>query len=236
MSYEILKERVDRLREVHLQSIASYYAYEGIQVYRATNLHGEELANKHAEAIGVYKGFFNSAEKALNVNLHLSVAKLFDSHKDALHIEKLLRYTESNQSKLIVEQESDLEGEKEYTAELAKVYAGLDLDDLLEIKADLELAENKIKRLKDIRDQEVAHNNLIKPEKLEYLTYQEFVELIDLSEKILNLISGKIYGDTAYFDPFKKQTIEDTNSLLKLVGKSNRIIEYNTSRSFSALD
>ena len=221
----LLKERVKRLRSIHLQAVASFHAFEVIQEYRATNLHGSELAQKHAEAIGAYKGFFNTAEKALNTELHISVAKLFDSHKDALHIEKLVNYAEQNQARLTAPQRAELDDNDKYSSELAAVYEGLNRDDLLDIKCKLEAAKDKIARLKDVRDKEVAHVNIKKPEELKYLSYQEFVELIELSEKILNLVSNKIYGDIAVFDHYKDQVVEDTQSLLRLVGKAEGIIE-----------
>lgn len=219
----ILQSRVERLRRLHLKAIGAFNAFEQIQEYRAPNLIGQELAHKHAQAIGSYKGFFNTAENALNTELHISVAKLFDSHKDALHIEKLVNYAEQNQSYITAAQRAAL-NDAEAAPEIAKIYEGLNRDELLQIKADLDDAKDKIARLKDVRDKEVAHANIAKPE-LTYLTYQEFVELIELSEKILNLVSRKLYGDVAWFEHYRDQVVEDTKSLLRLVGKSEGISE-----------
>lgn len=221
----ILKERVERLRRIYLKAIAAFNAFEQIQEYRASNLHGKELAHKHAQAMGVYKGFFNTAENALNTELHIALAKLFDSHKSALHIEKLVNYAEQNQTKLTATQQAELDDNASYSSELATVYAGLQRDELLEIRDELKSAEDKIARLKMVRDKEVAHINIKKPDDLKYLTYQEFVELIELSEKILNLVSKKFYGDVAWFEPYKERVVEDSKALLRLVGKSEGISE-----------
>lgn len=218
----IIKERVVRLRRIHLKAIASFNAFEQLKEFRAPNLIGKELAKKHAEAIGTYKGFFNTAENALNTELHIAVAKLFDSHKDALHIEKLVNYAEQNQQKISAIQINSLDENSEFATELARVYEGLNKDDLLEIKSDLNTAKDKIARLKLVRDKQVTHEDIGK-QKIEYLTYQEFHELIELSEKIINLISEKIYSDVAYFVPYKEQVVEDTKSLLRLVAKSEGV-------------
>lgn len=223
--FKTLKERVERLRKIHLKAIGSFNVFEQLQEFRAPNLIGNELAHKHAEAIGVYKGFFNTAEHALNTEMHIAVAKLYDSHKDALHIEKLVNYAEQNQSELTASQKAELDEDSTYSSELATVYEGLNRDDLLAIKTDLEAAKDKIERLKEVRDKEVAHINIKKPAKLKYLTYQEFVELIELSDKILNLVSQKLYSDVAYFVPYKEQVVEDTKSLLRLIAKSEGIAE-----------
>jgi hypothetical protein len=224
--FGVLKERIERLRKIHLKAIASFNAFEQLQEFRAPNLIGKELAQKHAEAVGTYKGFFNTAENALNTELHISVAKLFDSHRDALHIEKLVNYAEQNQDAISASQQAGLNEDTEYSNELAKVYAGLNHDDLLKIKIDLDAAKDKIARLKEVRDKQVAHEDIKKPE-LKYLTYEEFVELIELSEKILNLVSHKVYSDVAYFVPYKEQVVEDSKSLLRLVAKSEEISETN---------
>ena len=217
--FELLKERIERLRRIHLQAMSSFCIYEELQEYRAPNIQGQELAQLHAQAVGVYRGFFNIVEKALNTELHLSVAKLFDSHKDALHIERLVNYAEQNQTILTNAQKADLDEDDNYSSELATVYEGLSRSDLLEIRDKLAVAEDKINRLKIVRDKEVAHINISTPE-IKYLTYEEFAELIDLSEKILNLVSRKIYGDVAWFEPYKDEVTEGTQGLLRLVEKS----------------
>ncbi len=221
--FSVLKERIERLRKIHLKAIGAFNAFEQLQEFRAPNLIGEELAHKHAQAVGVYKGFFNVAENALNTELHIAVAKLFDSHKDALHIEKLVNYAEQNQRTISARQQASLDEDAEYSSELAKVYEGLSRDDLLEIKSSLESAGDKIARLKDVRDKEVAHVDVKKQENLKYLTYEEFAELIELSKKILNLISKKLYGDIAWFELYKEQVVEGSQLLLRLVAKSEGI-------------
>lgn len=223
--FELLKERVEKLRRIHLKAMSSFRVFEEIQEYRAPNIHGKELARLHAQAMGAYKGFFNIAEHALNTEVHLAVAKLFDSHKDALHIEKLVNYAEQNQASLTSAQTADLDDEDEYSSELARVYEGLSREDLLAIRTDLITSEDAINRLKTVRDKEVAHIDIKHTEELEYLTYQEFVDLIDLSERILNLVSRKIYGDVAWFEPYKDEVTQDTQSLLRLVGKTYGITE-----------
>lgn len=223
--FTILKERVERLRKIHLKAIASFHAFEVLQEYRATNIHGAELAGLRAQAVASYKGFFNTAQDALNTELHIAVAKLFDSHKDALHIDKLVNFAEANQTKITASQGAALDEDSAVTTEITRVYPGLDKNDLMGIKNDLDNAREKIARLKNVRDQEVAHINLSQPKTLSYLTYEEFVELISLSEKIVNLISKRLYGDIALFGPYIKQVVGDTQSLLNLVGKAEGIIE-----------
>lgn len=213
----MLKERVERLRRIHLKALAAFNAFEQMQEYRAPNIYGEEIAHRHAEALGMYKGFFNTVQNALNTELHISIAKLFDSHKDALHIEKLVNYAEQNQTVLTSAQKAELDEEADYAEELSDAYEGLSKGELLAIRSDLYNSQRVIARLKDIRDKEVAHINIKTPEVLGYLTYGELSDLISLSEKILNLVSKKIYGDIAIFDPYKDTVVGDSKALFELV-------------------
>jgi hypothetical protein len=222
-----LKERIERLRRIHLKALGAFNVFEQLQEYRAPNLLGKELAQKQAQAVGSYKGFFNIVENALNTELHITVAKLFDSHKDALHVEKLVNYAEQNQSIITSMQQESLDDDNEFSSELAKVYEGLNRNDLLRIKKLLDADKGKIERLKIIRDKKVAHEDIRGAAEIKYLTYQEFAELIELSETILNLVSKRIYGDIAWFEPYKGQVVEDAKSLLRLVGKSEGIFEKN---------
>jgi len=225
MSAELrdLESRVEKLRRIHLKALASFHIFELLKEFRAPNLIGRELAKKHAQSLGAYKGFFNIAEEALNTELHISVAKLFDSHEDALHIEKLVNYAEQNQKSLTKQQTKDLDKDKTYSNELANVYEGLSKDDLKSIKSDLDLAGDKITRLKTIRDTQVAHTDIRKKDDDTSLTFEEFKELIDLSEKIINLVSVRIYGNTAWNEFYKEQVIDDTKALLELVDGSSRV-------------
>ena len=220
--FTIFKERVEKLRSLHRKALASYHIFETLQEFRAPNLIGKELAHKHAQSLGAYKGFFNIVVNALNTEMHIAVAKLFDSHKDALHIEKLVNYAEQNQKQLTAAQTAQLDSNNGYSKELAKVYEGLKREDLLSIKSDLEAAKDKIERLKVIRDKQVAHTDIKEKEDLTYLTYEEFADLIQLSEKILNLVSVRLYGNTAWNEIYKNQVLDDTKALLDLVDKSTR--------------
>jgi hypothetical protein len=97
---EVLKERVERLRKLHLRALGAFHALEEMLKFTAPNMVGQERARKNAEAIGVHKGYLNVVRKALNTELHMSLAKIYGDHKDALHIVKLVNYTVANKKAL----------------------------------------------------------------------------------------------------------------------------------------
>jgi hypothetical protein len=100
---------------------------------------------------------------------------------------------------------------------LAEVYDGLTVKEQQEIIADLKAVDNKIKRLKDIREKILAHEDLGNPEDLEPVSFNDLSDLIELHDKIINTISRKYYGNAALFDFYKNQVSLDSKGLLQLV-------------------
>ena len=214
-----LHRRILKLRSVHLRALASFNAFEQIQIMRAPNVVGRENAARNARAMGAYKGFFNTAEKALNLEFLISLAKLFDNHKDALHIDKLVNFAEQNQRSFTAEDFAEYNEGRIYLAELKDAYEGMKREDLLEVKNELANVEEITAKLKIMRDKLLAHIELNEPV-LDEITYEEIAMLINTSERILNLVSSKVNHDTAYFGAYQEQVIEDTRRLIGLVRKS----------------
>jgi hypothetical protein len=80
---------------------------------------------------------------------------------------------------------------------------------------ELESSQPEILRLKTVRDKQVAHENLNHPEEYDYNTYENLANLIEMSERFLNKISVRFYGNTALNSNYKAQVINDTRSLLR---------------------
>ena len=213
---KVLKERVNRLRKLHLRALGSYHALEQMLKFTAPNIVGKDQADKNAQAFERYAGYLMVARHALETEAHLSLAKIYDDHKDALHIVKLLNYVDGNKKKLTTYKK--LLDDPAGAQELADVYEGLTAKERQRISKDLDAASDKIRRLKDIRDKIVAHEDLKAPEGgIEGVSYQDLSDLIDLHEKIINTISGKHYGETMFSGPYRDDVIAHSQSLLSLI-------------------
>jgi hypothetical protein len=213
-----LKRRIDKLRSAHLRAFQYFYAYDTISELRAPNLIGEEEAHNNAEAIGLYKGFMNPSHTGLMTGFYVELAKVFDFHKDAIHLNKLLNYAEQNQKKLNVDAFAEFNEGRLYIEELKQKYEGMKRDDLLKVKSMLDDAQNKIERLKNIRDKQVVHIDVddsdIKP-----LTYEEIESLLLLSHEVLNIFSAKTNHETSDYQLIKQQVVDDTKELVALMRK-----------------
>lgn len=208
---EILKDRINRLRTIYLYALEAFHAYEQIQEYRNTGALELVVAQQHALDIGAYKGFMVPAERGLNMKLHIELAKLFIPYKGGLHLPKLVSFAKYSQVKILASSDArDIKG---------CPYQGLSEGEWLELESELECVSSLVKRLKVIRDKQVAHENINHPETYSYNTYDDLSSLIDLSGKILNKISIGFYGNSTWTELYREQVIDDTVSLLHLLSK-----------------
>lgn len=217
--YVELNRRLEELKKWHLRAVATFAAYETILKLRAPNLLGDE-AKRNTEAIGRYKGFFNTAEKACNYELLMTLSKIYVAHKDALYIERLVLFAEQNRKKLTAKDFKEFHDGRQYLNELVSSYEGMNNEDLKDIKERLEECRDSITKLKSLRDQALAHINL-KPIEEDPLTFQEIADLIELSEKILNTLSAKHFQNTSYYKIYEEQVINDTTGLVHLARLEN---------------
>lgn len=211
----LLRTRIKNLHKLYLRALGSYHAYEEMMEHRAPNIHGHQLAQLRAQSIGVYKGYFNIAQQALQTELYMALSHLYETDKSTLNISKVLSFAVHNQRKILAGQAY----RKDDNDRL-----GLSPEAVQEIEQKLEKANPKIKKLKKIRDKQVGHTSLnFNALEEDYPTYEEFYELIELAGSLINEISRKLYGEKAIFDVYKEQVTQDSRSLLRLVDKSEGI-------------
>lgn len=147
-----LKRRLDILTNLHLRALGAFNAYETILKLLAPNVVGEVEAKGYQAAMNRYKGFFNTAKRAYEYEMLMTLARIFVAHKDALYLERLINYAEQNRKKLSVDDFKEYHEDNTYLNELAASYEGLNNDDLKAIRQDLEKMRDPIERLKEFLD------------------------------------------------------------------------------------
>lgn len=208
-----LNKRIVRLRRVHQQAFCAFNVYEQLNELRAPNIVGDDEANKNAEVMSSYTGFFTAAESALNLEFLMLIAKLFDTHKDALHISRLINFAEQNQKQLTASDFKAFNEGRPYVDELVVRYEGIKREDLLDVGRRLTEAEPILQKLKDQRDKVMAHENLHR-QGLESISYEEIKRLLDLSHDILNIFSSKTNHETTSYSVLRGQAVDDTKRLI----------------------
>lgn len=218
--FPLLHKRLEKLKNLHTTALVSFNVYEALNKLRAPNIIGQDEAKANVNAIGRYKGLFNTAERGVLLNTLVCLSKIFVAHKDSLYLEKLVNFAEQNKSRLSADDFKEFHADRQYIDELVKEYNGLCQEDVQSIREDFARAQDSINRLKVIRDQQLAHTNLKDPDDTA-MKFQEIADLIALSEKVLNILSTKHFKNLMVFDVMRDQVETDTIGLVHLARLEN---------------
>lgn len=226
-------KKVTGLRTELFRAHSSFRAFEVIQEMRAPNIIGKTDAARNAKAIGDYKGFLNIAEHSLNTEFMVALAKLYDGHRQATSIPRLINYIRSNINNLSIDDFAKHFKDSPDLKYRISDYVGVKESDLRIAEGLISGLSPSIEKLKILRVKRIAHLEVKSPEeivqeteprevmpnesKIENLTYGEITELIEMADQILNKLSSLIYKDVAWFEPLKETVTQDSEQLVKLL-------------------
>lgn len=234
--FSIAIDKIEALRSELFSAISSFRAFEVLRESRAPNIKGDETAQKNARNIGQYKGFFNIAERSMETEFFVSLAKLYDSTSGATSIPRLLNYLDSNSKYMGQEAFIKHNLNREDLEEITEEYMDIDADFIDTMRLKLESELKSIEKLKTIRDKKIAHleisgaslNSVYGDEdiqktkeidSIEHLTYGEIDKLIQLALEILNEVASRLNKNVVWFGPLKDSVTGDTESLIRLLNK-----------------
>ena len=194
------KTLMDYTKEMHhryFRAISAFYAYDGFREIIATNIVGQSEAEENSKTINRYNNFFGMAQESLRIYFFLELAKMFDSSKQALHIGKILNFTESNLKSLTVDafKEYNQNQPRAFLETLAQEYKGMDHNELIKIKNTLNKHKDTIEKLDTYRNKWLAHDDIKKPE-LPPISGEEIKALFDVLAKMLNAITGRLNSES----------------------------------------
>lgn len=212
MSDEFLKyqEYFERLKNIYMSALSSFYTYEALRELSAPNIVGDEEAEVNIKTMNHFKGLFSPARRALNFHFLMELAKLFKYADKSLYIRRLINFAKSHQRKMTVKDFKDANEDREFIKDLTDRYNGLEQSDFEEIEKMLEENDEIIKKLTLYRDENLAHEDKNKTEIS--LPVEEIQKLFEIVAKILNLLSSKINFSTTVYDYLKEDCERDTKS------------------------
>ncbi|HBK33979.1 TPA: hypothetical protein DEP34_02065 [Candidatus Uhrbacteria bacterium] len=195
--FKTLMEYAKEMHHRYFRAISAFYAFEALKEVRAPNIVGQSDAEENAKTMARYNGLFTPAEEALRVYFFLELAKMFDSSKQALHINKILNFTASNLKKLTVDafKEYNQSQPRAFLETLVNEYKGMDHEELVVIKEMLNKHETVLEKLETYRDKWLAHDDKKKP-KLPSITGEEIKALFEVLAKMLNTITGRLNSES----------------------------------------
>ena len=195
--FKTLMEYAKEMHHRYFRAISAFYALESLKEVRAPNIVGQSDAEENAKTMARYNGLFTPAEEALRVYFFLELAKMFDSSKQALHINKILNFTASNLKKLTVDafKEYNRSQPRAFLETLVNEYKGMDHKELIAIKEMLNKHKTTLNKLETYRDKWLAHDDKKKP-RLPSITGEEMKDLFEVLAKMLNIITGRLNSES----------------------------------------
>ena len=190
-------EYAKEMHHRYFRAISAFYALESLKEVRAPNIVGQSDAEENAKTMARYNGLFTPAEEALRVYFFLELAKMFDSSKQSLHINKILNFTASNLKKLTVDafKEYNRSQPRAFLETLVNEYKGMDHKELIAIKEMLNKHKTTLNKLETYRDKWLAHDDKKKP-RLPSITGEEIRDLFEVLAKMLNIITGRLNSES----------------------------------------
>lgn len=206
---------IEKIKERYFKALSAFHIFEAFIELVDLNMVGQDTLEKNKKIIEKdFSSFFLPSKEALRVYFFLELAKLFDIADDALHITKVVNYTQSNIAKLTVNDFAEYSQgqDKSFIAELIRNYQGVRHDDLIAIKSDIEKNKDIIERLKTYRDQCLCHDDRNKDEV--DITGEEIRILFSIIEKIIGIFLSKLISTSVMYDNAKIDTKNKTRMVI----------------------
>ncbi len=206
---------IKNIKERYFKALSAFHIFETFIELVDPNIIGQEISEKNKKIIEKdFGSFFLPAKESLRIYFFLELAKLFDIADQSLHVTKIVNYTQSNITKLTVDDFAEYSKGQDpnFIAMLVREYKGVNHDDLMAIKSDIEKNKETIKRLKDYRDKYLVHDD-IKKDEID-ITGEEIRTLFSIIEKIIDIFLSKLISTSVMYDNAKIDTKDKTKMVI----------------------
>ncbi len=203
-----LKNLMDQLSSAYM----SFAIYDAMMEEKAPNLLGKEKADENVKTINKFNHFFGPIEWAVFVHAMLTLAKFFDKGDRPLSIFTIIEFIKAHRDKLTAADFKEHFKDRIGVEELSNAYKDVTDDQLIEIEDEIQKNKPLIEKLKTLRDQYFAHNDINKKEVK--INSGEILELFKIVEEIMQKICGAAMEETWGFDPLRETCKEDTSTVI----------------------
>lgn len=207
-----------RLRSIYLRATCAFHIFETIEKLLAPNIVGSKKAKENAAIMSRFNNFFQVSRHALKFYFFIELARMLDTAKQSLHLDKLINFAESNRKKINVDEFKNNNQNRSFLQELANNYEGIKKEDLEHIRTKLAKTKPIRDKLIKYRDQNLAHEDINK-EKVA-ISSKEIYQILDLIAEILNIFSYKTEFSTTTYKFAIDNCIEDTKNIIKYLKKN----------------
>jgi len=208
---------IRKFRTRYINTLSAYKIYDCFNTLAASNVISKKKANKNISILNSFKYFFQPVKEACRCYFLIELAKFFDKSTQSLTVFNILDYSEKNIKKLTKKDFLNYHKSREILPELFKSYKPLSLTDIGKLENKIDSNKIILKKLKDYRDQYLAHDD-IKKIKIK-LTKREIEKILNLIEKFIDFYYLKLdFASNSYIN-FEEKSVEETKRLVEYLQK-----------------
>lgn len=217
--FEELAEYIQRLNARYVETLWLFHLFVKFNKLKAPNVVGESTARENVVTINRFPAVFVTCVEALSFRLIIELAKFFDTEPDSLFLFKLISFVQNRNSEITREDFLAFHGKGSIPENIA-LFDGVGSDQLRSLKTKIKQSKPIWEKVKKIRNQSLAHDDLVKD--IASITFDEIEEIINLLGEILELFSGAyLMSYTMYSKPLKDVN-DDVDYLFTVLNKAER--------------
>lgn len=217
-----LFEYVKKLRSRYLLVLSAVNIYDCLSALLTQNKVGKKKALNNAKTINDFGYFFMTTKEASRCFFLIELAKFFDKpgRYKTLTIFQVLEYSKNNINKLTKEHFQLYHKERQILRELFDNYKELSLSDLNKMSRKIESKKTIIRKLKDYRDQYLAHDDL---EKIEVeITKKDVRQILSLLKSFIELFYFKLDFASNRYNNFTETPYRETERVIEYLQKGEK--------------
>lgn len=193
--------------------LESYYIWRTLTFARSITEVGQERADKNARLMSLYKDFFVPSEQSHLQTFIIGLMKFFDKDSRALSIKNLIEVIKENKSILTFDVLREVNPTAVEMGFINEDYSPIKEATISYIEQVRTKHEKLILNLKDIRDKQFAHTDMVAIKGT--FVPNEIENLIKNIQEIINKLSSDFDSSVTIWDHIKEEAVRDTRFLLE---------------------
>ncbi|MFA6273651.1 MAG: hypothetical protein WC662_00640 [Candidatus Paceibacterota bacterium] len=204
-----------RIKTRYLHVLAAQKIFNEFNKLSTESIVGKAGAKNNVNIFNKYKYFILISKESLRCFFLIELAKFFDEDKreQNLSIRKILNFAHAKVESFSVDQFQIHHKDRKIIPELFANFKALTKKDLDKIDKRLKDNKEKIKKIKDYRDQYLAHDDIKKDNIL--IEKRDANTLMEIIEDTIELLFHKLDFSSTSYDNYKKEPVKDINRLIK---------------------
>lgn len=216
--FDTIMRYIKALQSRYHKALSAFHVFDTSMKLTASNKVGLKKAKRNIKVINDFRYFFLISREAVRVYFFLELAKMFDISKQALQVNKIINFTESNNGRLSREAFAEHNKNRELIEPLIKGYEGVSKDDLKKLRRMLAVHKPIIDKLLIYRDKWLAHDDINKPE-VPNISATEIEKLFDVLAKIINILGSKLNSETWEWNHISESSETHTTLVIEYLAR-----------------